>query len=426
MSEAVAESTTSEAAALRRLAHDAPLEGFDVSDDGLFEHDVAGIVFERMRRDDPVHYCPESRFGPFWSVTRFEDIRTVEMDFERFSSERGGVTIANEPLGGVIPIESFIMMDPPKHDVQRRAIRPALTPSNLRMLEPLLRERVAAILDSLPEGETIDWVDRVSIEVTTQMLATLFGIPVEDNRKLARWSDVATGTTQTGSAPDREQRRREFMECADYFRSLWDMRKKEESEGHDLISLLARTEGTMDMASRPAEFIGNLILLIVGGNDTTRNSITGGVVALNQYPEEYAKLRSNHGLIENMVHEIIRWQTPLAHMRRTATEDTEIGEKKVRAGDKVIMWYLSSNRDESVYPDGDRFIIDRHNSAHHQAFGFGRHRCVGGHLAEMQLRVVWEEVMKRFETIEVVGTPRRVRSNFVRGFLELPVRVHRP
>jgi len=303
-------------------------------------------------------------------------------------------------------------------------VSPIVAGHNLMSLEPVIRERAGKILDELPRGETFNWVDRVSIELTTQMLATLFDFPWEDRRKLTRWSDVATANDESGLFSSKEaaeqERRAELFECADYFLNLWNERVNAEP-GNDLISMLAHGESTRNMDRM--EYLGNLILLIVGGNDTTRNSITGGLYALNQNPAEYDKLRANPGLIPSMVSETIRWQTPLAHMRRNATQDVELGGKTIKKGEKVIMWYVSGNRDEEVIENPDAYIIDRPNARHHLSFGFGIHRCVGNRLAEMQLRVVWEEILKRYPNIEVVGEPTRVPSSFVKGYTELPVRI---
>ncbi len=277
------------------------------------------------------------------------------------------------------------------------------------------------MLDELPRGETFDWVDRVSIELTTQMLATLFDFPFEERRKLTRWSDVATAIPAPGGIIENEQQKRaELMECAAYFTNLWNERVNSEPKG-DLISMMAHSDVTRNMP--PQEYLGNVILLIVGGNDTTRNSLSGGVVALNENPDEYRKLLDDPGLIQSMVPEIIRWQTPLAHMRRTALADTELRGKKIRKGDKVVMWYVSGNRDDEVIENPNAFIIDRARPRQHLSFGFGIHRCVGNRLAEMQLRVVWEEILKRFKTIEVVAEPERVYSSFVKGYVNLPVRI---
>jgi cytochrome P450 len=376
-----------------------PLEQIDVSDPRLYQQDAWRPYFERLRNEAPVHYQAESPFGPFWSVTRFEDIVAVDSNHQVFSSEP---SIILGDLGDKIPAEMFIAMDPPKHDVQRRAVQPVVAPKNLADMETLIRSRVVTILDNLPVGETFNWVDEVSINLTTQMLATLFDFPFEQRHKLTYWSDIAAGAPEiTGGDVSEEERYTGLMDCMETFTRIWHERKGREG-GFDLISLLQRDPNTADMVDRPMEFLGNIGLLIVGGNDTTRNSATGGVLALNQNPAEYDKLRANPGLIPGMVSEIIRSQTPLAHMRRTAKQDIEFQGKQIKKGDKVVMWYLSGNRDSRAIENADRFIIDRANPRHHISFGFGIHRCMGNRLAEMQLRILWEETMQRFSFVEVV------------------------
>ncbi len=314
-------------------------------------------------------------------------------------------------------------MDQPRHDEQRKTVSPIVAPGNLAAMESTIRQRTRRVLDSLPRNETFNWVDLVSIELTTQMLATLFDFPFEDRKLLTWWSDVATAIPGSGamaSISTWEDRQAELGKCLTYFTRLWNERVNA-PPGHDLISMLAHSPATRNMA--PKEFLGNLILLIVGGNDTTRNSMSGGLLALHQNPVQFAKLRANTALIDSLVPEIIRWQTPLAHMRRTALCDTELAGKPIKQGDKVVMWYLSGNRDEDAIDKPNQFIIDRARPRQHMAFGFGIHRCVGNRLAELQLKILWEEILKRFPVIEVVGEPTRVRSPFVRGFTHLPVRI---
>jgi len=398
-----------------------PLSELDISDPRLLEQDAWRPFFARLRREDPVHFQATSPFGPFWSITRFDDIVAVDSDHEVFSSEPA-IFIGDRPAD--TPLRNFIAMDPPQHDVQRRAVQPVVAPQNLAAMEALIRSRVVAILDDLPLGETFNWVDDVSINLTTQMLATLFGFPFEQRSKLTYWSDIALSAPGVaGGSIDNEERLAGLEECLAAFTRLWHERKRE-GGGYDLISLLQRDPNTADMVDRPMEYLGNLLLLIVGGNDTTRNSASGGVLALNENAGEYDKLRANTDLIPSMVSEIIRWQTPLAHMRRTATRDIEFRGKQIRKGDKVVMWYLSGNHDDTAIAHADQFIIDRSNPRHHVSFGFGIHRCMGNRLAEMQLRVLWEEIMLRFHWVEVVGEPERVQSNFIRGYKTLPVRLH--
>ena len=395
-----------------------PLEAIDVSDGRLLEEDAWRPWFARLRAEAPVHYCADSAFGPYWSVTRFDDIKAVDMDHHAFSSEPA-IIIGDPPAD--FRTRSFIGTDGPRHDAERKAVQPAVAPRQLANLEPLIRSRVAAILDALPVGERFDWVPAVSVELTTQMLATLFDFPFEERHKLPYWSDVATSGAATGSGRiSEDERQAELMKMHDYFVDLW--KQREAKPGNDFVSMMVQSDAYRDMS--PMEFLGQLNLLIIGGNDTTRNSISGGVYALNRFPEEYDKLRADPSLIPNMVAEIIRWQTPLAHMRRTVKEDRVFRGQRMRAGDKVVMWYVSGNRDEDAFENADDLVIDRPNARSHVSFGYGVHRCMGNRLGEMQLRVLWEEILQRFHTVEVVEEPVRVRSNFVKGYASLPVVLH--
>jgi cytochrome P450 len=396
----------------------------DVGDPQLYRDDSWRPHFARLRREDPVHYHPESPYGPYWSVTRYDDIMKVELDPATYSSasELGGIQIRDQPQGQELP--NFIRMDPPRHTAQRRVVAPIVAPSNLANMEGLIRERTVRVLDELPSGETFDWVDRVSTELTAMMLATLFDFPQADRRKLSWWSDVAIANVDAEDAPVKsdEERMAELRKMAEVMGALW----KERANGppkFDLISMMAHGEATRAMPLN--EFIGNFALLIVGGNDTTRNTMSGGLLAALEYPDEIAKVRRDAKLLPNLVCETIRWQTPVIHMRRTATRDTELGGKTIKKGDKVVMWYVSGNRDEATIAEPETFNIERARVRHHLSFGAGIHRCVGDRLAEMQLSVLWEEMLKRDLEIEIVGPPLRSYSNFLRGIRSLPVVIRR-
>ena len=408
--------------AARARAYALPLEQIDVSDARLYQDDTLWPYFERLRREDPVHYCADSPHGPYWSVTKFNDIMKVDTNHKVFSSEQslGGITIFNIPDPMRRP--NFIAMDPPKHDEQRKAVSPVVAPSNLANLSGVIRQRAGAILDGLPRNEAFDWVDKVSIELTTQMLATLFDFPFADRRLLPHWSDVITGVPQSfeGFADYWAWRDAELMKCLDYFTRLWNERVNAPPK-FDLVSMLAHSPATRTLS--PRELLGTLQLLIVGGNDTTRNSITGGLWFLSQNPGEFAKVRANPALVPGMVSEIIRYQTPLSHMRRTAVVDTELGGKRIAKGDKVAMWYISGNRDDEMIEEPNLFVVDRPNPRQHLSFGFGVHRCVGNRLAEMQLTILWEEILARFPLIEVLTEPERVPSCFVHGYKSMQVRI---
>jgi cytochrome P450 len=404
----------------RAEAYAQPLETLNPAQPALFRDDAELPYFERLRAQDPIHFTAESNYGPYWSITRFKDIMAVDTDHQTFSSE-GGITITTQ-VTEQGPLPMFIAMDPPKHDVQRKTVSPAVSPINLQKLEPLIRARAAAILDNLPIGEPFDWVDKVSTELTAMTLATLFDMPQEDRRQLTYWSDVVTAIPGHGLVDTLEQKMAIFMDYHAYFTGLWNQRVNAEPSS-DLISMLAHGPETRHMA--PREYFGNIVLLTVGGNDTTRNTITGSVLALNENPNQYRKLRENPDLIPSMVSETIRWQTPLAHMRRIAKRDVVMGGKTIKAGDKVVMWYVSGNRDDTVIDNPNAYIIDRERPRQHLSFGFGIHRCVGNRLAELQLTIIWQEILKRFPTIDVVGEPKRVYSTFVRGYESLLVVIPR-
>ena len=407
------------------LAHNTALEDIDPSNPLLWPKQEMWGIFERLRNEDPLHFCKEGWMsderpedmepvGPYWSVTRYEDIMAIDTDHHRFSSEPA-IVLPNPAED--FPLPMFIAMDQPKHDIQRRTVAPIVASPSLSQMTSVIRERTRLVLDSVPIGEEFDWVDTVSIELTTMMLATLFDFPLEDRRKLTRWSDVATAGPETGIVESEEQRRAELMECVEYFMGLWQQRIG--GSGHDLITMLANGESTRDMDA--TEYLGNLILLIVGGNDTTRNSMSASVYGSHLFPDQWDKVKANRDLIPNTVVEVIRWQTPLAYMRRTALEDVEMHGKTIKKGDKVAMWYVSGNRDERKFSNPNVLDFERENARNHISFGFGIHRCFGNRLAELQLQILWDEMLKRFSRIEVIGEPRRNISSFVKGYTQMKV-----
>jgi cytochrome P450 len=402
-----------------------PIEEVDPAQPELFAQDAMWPIFERLRAEDPVHHADTPDYGPFWSITRWNDIMAVDSNHQVFSSA-DGITLqsleskAETAKRGTRP--SFISMDPPRHDEQRKTVSPVVAPSNLSVMAPVIRERAGQILDHLPIGEEFDWVEHVSKELTAMTLATLFDFPQEERQLLPYWSDMMTNAPGYGPVKSWEHKREELDAMVARFTGLWNERVNAPPAG-DLISMLAHGESTRNMDR--AEYAGNLGLLIIGGNDTTRNTISGSVYALNKHPDQYRRLREDPSLIPAMVSETIRWQTPLAHMARTATQDIEMGGKTIKAGDRIVMWYVSGNRDAEAVQDPDAYLIDRERPRHHMSFGFGIHRCVGNRLAELQLTIIWEEIMKRFPSIELVAEPSRTHSIFVKGYEALPVVIPR-
>jgi cytochrome P450 len=381
-----------------------PIELIDVSDPELFESYTYHPLFRRLRAEDPVHYFNSEEYGPFWSVTKYDDIVHVEKNHKIFSSaeELGGIAIQDSQVRRVIDSgASFITMDPPRHGKHRGMVKGGFTPGNLAKLEVEIRERVKEIVSSLPVGETFDWVGAVSNELPIQMLAILFGIPQADRGKFLRWSNVVIGLDDPEVVESDERARAELMEFAEYCFWLWNERTRE--PGNDLVTMIVHNPDAKDM--QPLDYISTMILLTVGGNDTTRNSITGGLYQMTQNPDQYDMIRKDRDMIPAAVNEMIRWQSPVAHMRRTALEDTELRGRQI-----------------NVFDAPDTFNIKR-EGPRHLSFGIGIHYCIGARLAELQLKWLWEELLDQHPVIEAMGSPVRLRSNFISGIKSLSVRI---
>ncbi|HKT77566.1 MAG TPA: cytochrome P450 [Sphingobium sp.] len=396
----------------------------DTSRAELYSQATWEPLFARMRATAPLNRVEGTACGDYWNVCSHALLTDVEGKPELFSSswKYGGIALADPAPGEEFQLPMFIAMDEPEHGAQRKTVAPAFTPAHITELAVKLRAHTGAVLDSLPVGSRFDWVEKVSIELATSMLATILGFPWEDRHLLTFWSDWA-GNMEAARIPELFQVRREVLtEMATYFHLLWEERRAR-PDGTDLLGMMIRSDTMSEMG--PMEFIGNLALLIVGGNDTTRSSMSAIAVGLDQFPEERAKLEADESLIPNAVQEIIRWHTPIAHMRRTATVDCELAGQKIAAGDKLALWYISANRDESVFPDAARLDLSRANARRHLSFGHGIHRCVGARLAELQLRILIEELRKRRLQVHVAGEVRRVHANFVNGFRHIEVEMTR-
>jgi cytochrome P450 len=400
------------------------VDPLDVSRAELYRDHLWHEPFRRLRAEAPVHKIVGSKFGDYWSVSTYKPIVTVEALPKIYSSswEVGGITVAGDPneiLDFEVRMPMFIAMDPPHHTAQRRTVAPAFTPSQIEIMRIETQARTAEVLDSLPIGKPIDWVNDVSIELTTGMLAKLFDFPWAERHNLTKWSDALGDVEMFNTVEQRQARLAHAYEMGTAFHKLWESKKGQEPT-NDLISIMLHSDAMSHMDD--GEFMGNLILLIVGGNDTTRNSMTALAYGLDKFPTERAKLEADQGLIVNTASELIRWQTPLAHMRRTATEDTELEGQKIAKGDKLALWYISANRDETVFgPDADAIRVDRENARRHLSFGYGIHRCVGARVAELQLVVLMEEMAKRRLRANVLAEPDRVPACFVNGYRKLMV-----
>jgi cytochrome P450 len=399
------------------------LATLDMSRGELWEANAQGPLFAQLRAEKPIHYCPESIFGPYWSVTRYDDIEHVESHPEIYSSswEHGGIVIFDMHDTGV-QLRMFIAMDDPEHSAQRKTVAPAVTPTEIAKLTGPLRDRTEKLLDALPVGEPFDWVHSVSIPLTTAMIATLFDFPWEERHKLPLWSDWAARIDVGPDPVLNAEREGHMFDMAAYFKTLFDARKAAPPKG-DLLSIMAHSEAMSELDDQ--RFLGAIALLLVGGSDTTRNSMSGLIDQINRHPAEWAKVKANPALATTAATETIRLQTPIAHMRRTAVTDTVLGGEQIKKGEKIVLWYNSSNRDEAVFPDADHWEVTRENSRRHQSFGYGIHRCLGARLAELQITTLIEEMAKRDMGVKFAEPPERIPSCFTNGFHKMMVTMSR-
>jgi len=409
------------------LASQATVDGADLKNPDLYVDHMPYDVFAALRREDPVYWNPESDGAGFWAVTRHADIVEVSKQPLLFSSAyaNGGHRIFNENEVGLtgagdsavgIP---FISIDPPTHTQYRKVIMPALSPVRLGDIEARIEARVSQLLDQIPMNQPVDLVPLLSAPLPLLTLAELLGVPSESWKDLYRWTNAFIGEDDPEFRQSPEAMGVIMGEFFAFGQDLFERRRAE--PGPDIASLLANAE----IDGRPAEFrdfVGNLILVLVGGNETTRNSLSHTIIALSKDPSQWDILRADPDLLKTATAEMVRHASPVIHMRRTATADTAIGGQAIRKGDKVVLFYASGNRDETVFENPDRFDVTRKNVVH-VGFGAGQHVCVGSRLAEMQLRVAFRLLAQRVSRFEVIAPPRRFRSNFINGLKNLDTRL---
>ena len=411
---------------LRPQAEAVDLDGKpDLKNPDLYLTDDFHEIFRALRAEEPVYWNPEADSSGFWAVTRYDDIETISKSPKIFSSAKdmGGHRIFNEnEIDENDTDASMISMDPPTHNAYRRMVTPGFVPRRISNMEERIRARVTRLLDRMPATGQTEFVSAVAAALPIEVLAELFGVPSSDGPKLFEWSNATVGEDDPELRVSDEYMRQCVGEMAGYAAGLWEERLK--NPGEDLISMLAHSKVDGEAMTFPT-YIGTFILLVVAGNETTRNSISGGLQALSQFPDQRHKLLEDPSLIPSAVQEIVRWVSPVLHMRRTATEDVELGGKEIKAGDKVVMWYCSANRDEAKWQDPYTFDVTRYakgDAPTQLGFGAGQHFCLGSRLAELQLKVLFQELLTRFPDIEVDGPVRRLRSNFISGIKEMPVR----
>jgi cytochrome P450 len=404
------------------------LDDVDLANHDNFVERVPHEMFTLLRREDPVHWQPEPGGPGFWCITRHDDINEVHRDWETFSSELGGTSLQDLQPDEIEARKSMIDMDPPRHNQLRAIVNKGFTPRAVRKYEEAIQALFARLLDqTLPQGE-LDWVADVCAELPMRVFAEMLGAPQEDRRRLVELGDKMLGNTDPEFAtPEELERYRHLpfsspaaLEMFEYGRELAAARRAEPRD--DIVTKLVTAEIDGERLTQ-REFDVYFLLLAVAGNETTRHSMSHGTLALMEHREQTELLRAEPDLMATAVEEILRWATPVHHFRRTATKDVQFGGKLIRRGDKVVTWFTSGNRDEDHFDDPQRFDVTRSPNPHMTFGPGGVHFCIGAHLARLELRIFFQELLARAERIECASPPERLRSNFFNGIKRMPVRV---
>jgi cytochrome P450 len=399
-------------------------EFIDLSNHDEFVDGVPHAAFAALRREDPVHWNPEPDGRGFWAVTRYEDIRTVHRTPQTFSSEIGGTSLEDLEPEYIEARKSMIDMDPPRHDELRAIVNRRFTPRAVTVWENQVRRVAQTVLDEALPKESFDFVEEIASEIPMQVFADILGVPQSERREIIEIGDRLLGNADPEYAhtgDDDAHRHLPFsspaaLEMFAFGRRLYEERRKEPRD--DIMTQLV--EAGLSQRELDVYFV----LLATAGNETTRHTISHGLLALLEHPDQMERLRSDpDGLGKTATEEMLRWATPVHHFRRTAAADTELGGKQIVAGDKITTWFVSGNRDEAVFEDPDRFDVGRSPNPHMTFGPGGVHHCLGAHLAKMEIRITFEELLSRGVKIELTGEPERLRSNFFNGVKRMPVRV---
>ncbi|HEY8518289.1 MAG TPA: cytochrome P450 [Candidatus Binatia bacterium] len=395
------------------------LHEVDLVNPDIWVEGVPHEAFRLLRRKAPVFWQEMPGSRGFWAITRYDDVVAVSKDPATFSSYKGGTILRDLPEEDLNNTRTMMLnMDPPQHSKYRKLVSQGFTPRRTAMLEPRIRAATTAILDAVAERGECDFVRDIAAELPLIVIAELIGVPLEDREKIFELSNRLIGFDDPEFQNSENDGKAAAMEMWMYANQLAQERKNAPRD--DLVSLLMTSEVDGEKLSE-MEFDSFFLLLAVAGNETTRNLISGGMLALIEHPDERRKLIENPNLIPTAVEEMLRWVSPVSQFRRTATRDTEIRGQKIREGDKVVIYYQSANRDEDVFPDPFKFDVTR-TPNNHLAFGIGEHFCLGANLARLEIRVMFEELLRRMPDIELAGPVRRLRSNFINGIKEMPVR----